>query len=152
MAFSFRGLRCFPSTAAAVINAFAKAKAKCLKHIFRKVLMPFQVKCLLWVKAPNARIVLWLITTYEQILLSIYAHIPKGRKCGGRSSKRGVTRLLVQILPPLLKVRPRKTVLQWKVVKKYLAPGHACFLLKSWEMVASSCYLFVHIQCSFPGL
>lgn len=28
------------------------------------------------------------------------------------------------------------SVLQWKVVKKYLAPGHACFLLKSWEMVA----------------
>lgn len=109
-AFSFRGLRCFPSTAAAVINAFAKAKAQCLKHTFRKVLMPFQVKCLLWVKAPNARIVLWLIMTYEQILLSIYAHIPKGRKCGGRSSKRGVTRLLVQILPPLLKVRPRKTL------------------------------------------
>lgn len=48
---------------AAVLNAFAKAKAKCLKPTIMKVIVFFQVKCLLWVKVVNTGIALWLIMT-----------------------------------------------------------------------------------------
>lgn len=54
----------FLLAAAAVLNTFVKAKkAKFKKHTFMEVLMSFQVKCLLWVKAVNTGIALWVKMT-----------------------------------------------------------------------------------------
>lgn len=56
---ALQSLMFFFLNSAAVLNAFAKAKAKCLKHTIMKVIVFFQVKCLLWVKVINTGIALW---------------------------------------------------------------------------------------------